>query len=46
MELIKTFLLTFIPLFVAIDAPGILPIYISLVEGIPEREKKKIARQS
>lgn len=46
MELIKTFLLTFIPLFVAIDAPGILPLYISLVEGIPEPQRKTIARQS
>jgi multiple antibiotic resistance protein len=46
MELIKTFLLTFIPIFVAIDAPGILPIYISLVEGTSEKERKKIAKQS
>lgn len=46
MEIVKNFLLTFIPLFVAIDAVGILPIYISLVEGIPDKEKKHIARQS
>lgn len=46
MEFLNSFLLTFIPLFVALDAPGILPIYISLVEGIPEREKKRIAKQS
>lgn len=46
MEFLKTFLLTFIPLFVAIDAPGILPIYIGLVEGIDERERRRIARQS
>lgn len=46
MEIVKTFLLTFIPLFVAIDAPGILPLYISLVEGIPQYERKKIAKQS
>ncbi|GAB6182604.1 MarC family protein [Thermodesulfovibrio hydrogeniphilus] len=46
MDFIKEFVLTFIPLFVAIDAVGILPIYISLVEGIPDREKKNIARQS
>lgn len=46
MEIINTFLLTFIPLFVALDAPGILPIYISLTEGIPEKKKKGIARQS
>ncbi len=46
METIKTFLLTFIPLFVAIDAPGILPLYISLVEGVPDAQRKQIARQS
>lgn len=46
MEIVKSFLLTFIPLFVAIDAVGILPIYISLVEGISDKEKKHIARQS
>ncbi len=46
MEIVKSFLLTFIPLFVAIDAVGILPIYISLLEGIPDKEKTHIARQS
>ncbi len=46
MDFLNAFLLTFIPLFVAIDAPGIIPIYISLVEGISEKEKKKIAKQS
>ncbi|MDW7999344.1 MAG: MarC family protein, partial [Thermodesulfovibrio sp.] len=46
MDILKTFLLTFIPLFVAIDAPGILPLYISLVEGVPYKERKDIARQS
>lgn len=46
MEIFNTFLLTFIPLFVAIDAPAIVPIYISLVERLPESDKKKIARQS
>ncbi|MGB9711098.1 MAG: MarC family protein [Thermodesulfovibrio sp.] len=46
MDIVKTFLLTFIPLFVAIDAPGILPLYISLVEGLPDAQRKHIARQS
>lgn len=46
MEIVNTFLLTFIPLFVAIDAPGILPLYISLVESVPDKERKHIARQS
>ncbi|MCX7724229.1 MAG: MarC family protein [Thermodesulfovibrio sp.] len=46
MDILKDFLLTFIPLFVAIDAPGILPFYISFVEGFSEKDRKKIARQS
>lgn len=46
MEIVKSFLLTFIPLFVAIDAVGILPIYISLVEPLSQTERKRIARQS
>lgn len=46
MEIIREFLLTFIPLFVAIDAPGILPIYISLVEGVSVENRRRIARQS
>ncbi|MCS7203079.1 MAG: MarC family protein [Thermodesulfovibrio sp.] len=46
MDIVKSFLLSFIPLFVAIDAVGILPIYISLVEPLSQIEKKKVARQS
>jgi multiple antibiotic resistance protein len=36
----------FIPLFVAVDAIGLLPIFVSLTEGLSEIEKKKIIVQS
>ncbi|MCF6157267.1 MAG: MarC family protein [wastewater metagenome] len=40
------FLLAFIPIFVAIDVLGILPIFISLVEGIEKPVKTRIINQS
>lgn len=38
--------LTFIPLFVAFDALGIIPIFISLTNGMTLREKRKLGTQS
>ncbi len=40
------FLLAFIPIFVAIDVVAILPIFISLMEGIEKPLKTKIINQS
>jgi multiple antibiotic resistance protein len=40
------FLLAFIPLFIAIDVVGVLPIFMSLVEGIEKPQKTKIINQS
>ncbi len=40
------FLLAFIPIFVAIDVVGILPIFISLIEGIERPLKIRIIHQS
>lgn len=40
------FLLAFIPLFIAIDVVGILPIFMSMVEGIEKPQKTKIINQS
>ena len=40
------FSLTFIPLFVAIDGLGILPVYISLTNGMTRREKRKLSVQA
>src|SRR3989304_1661416 len=42
----SNFLLAFIPLFIAIDVVGILPIFMSLVDGIEKPRKTKIINQS
>ncbi len=40
------FLLAFIPLFIAIDVIAVLPIFMSLVEGVEKPQKIKIINQS
>lgn len=45
-EFLDPFLLSIIPLFVAIDAIGVLPLYISLTEGIEVHQRKRVVRQS
>ncbi len=40
------FLYTFIPLFVAIDVLGVVPIYLSLIEGLPLASKQRIIWQA
>jgi multiple antibiotic resistance protein len=45
-EILQPFLMSFIPIMVAIDAPGILPIFVSITQGIKPRERKHILRQS
>ncbi len=45
-DFLKPFLMSFIPIMVAMDAPGILPIFISITEGIDSQERKRILRQS
>ncbi len=39
-------LLVFIPIFVAIDVIGILPLYLSIMENVRKESKKKVVRQS
>jgi multiple antibiotic resistance protein len=46
MGFIKNVLLAFIPIFVAVDAMGVLPIFASLTEGIEPKQKIKIIFQS
>jgi multiple antibiotic resistance protein len=43
---LKDILLSLIPLFVAVDAIGVLPIFVSLTEGLTKGEKGKIIVQS
>lgn len=40
------FLLCFVPLFVAFDAPGILPIFASIVGNADEKRVKRVIRMS
>lgn len=42
----KNVLLAFIPIFVAVDAVGVLPIFISLTEDAEQQEKIKVIAQS
>ena len=42
----KEFLLSFIPIFVAMDAIGVLPMFIGFTEHLKKHEKKKILLQS
>ncbi|MDD5291904.1 MAG: MarC family protein [Candidatus Omnitrophica bacterium] len=38
----NNFLLALIPVFVAVDAIGVLPIFVSLTEGLKRKDKRKI----
>ncbi len=44
--MIRNIFLTFIPLFVAVDAFGVLPIFVGLTEGLSAKEKNRIVIQS
>jgi multiple antibiotic resistance protein len=44
--MLRNILLSFIPLFVAVDAIGVLPIFVSLTEGLSQKQKTKIVIQS
>ena len=44
--MLKNILLSFIPIFVAVDAIGVLPIFASLTEGLAKKERTKIIIQS
>ncbi len=43
---LKAFVLTFLPLFVAIDVVGVIPFYLALTRGMHPSEKQKIIWQS
>lgn len=46
LEILKSLPLTFIPLFVAIDVFGILPIFTAIMADVSDIEKRTIIRQS
>ncbi len=42
----QEFLLAFIPLFVAIDVFGVLPLFVSLTDGVAESDRKKLTLEA
>jgi multiple antibiotic resistance protein len=42
----QEFLLAFIPLFVAIDVFGVLPLFVSLTEGMSDRERRRLTLEA
>lgn len=42
----KNIFLAFIPIFVAVDAIGVLPLFVSLTSGLEREERKRIIYQS
>jgi len=45
-KLIEPFVLSFIPIFVAVDSIGNIPLFISLVEGLSKKQRQKIILES
>src|SRR5512145_685722 len=45
-EFLNSFLVCFIPIMVAMDAPGTLPIFVGMTEGLKRPERKRTVRQS
>jgi multiple antibiotic resistance protein len=43
MDLLRTFLSTFIPLFVAIDPFGMVPIFLGVSDGIPDERRRRVS---
>ncbi len=46
LEAVSRFLLVFLPIFVAVDIPGVLPTYYVLTQSLAVADKRRVARQS
>jgi multiple antibiotic resistance protein len=46
MDAVRSFLICLIPIMVALDAPGTLPLYVGMTEGMDKDEHRKVIRQS
>ncbi|HBF12108.1 MAG TPA: MarC family protein [Deltaproteobacteria bacterium] len=42
----ESFLLCFIPLFVALDPPGVMPMFLGLTQGLSPQERSRVLRHS
>lgn len=45
-DILQPFLLCVIPILVALDAPGALPLFVGMTDGLTEEERRKTIRQS
>lgn len=43
---VKIFLLSFIPLFVAIDVLGVVPLFVSLTDGMTPKQRRKLITEA
>ena len=46
MTWLETFFLAFIPLFVAVDVFGVLPLFVGITEGMNERSRKRLTMEA
>jgi multiple antibiotic resistance protein len=46
MEIMQSFFLSLIPIMVALDAPGTLPLLVGMTESMDKEERTKVIRQS
>ena len=46
MDIVNPFLMSLIPIMVALDAPGTLPLFVGMTEGLKKHERRTIVRQS
>jgi multiple antibiotic resistance protein len=46
LKILEPYILTFIPIFVAVDAIGNIPLFISLVEGMNRHQRHKVIAES
>ncbi len=46
LDLVHPFLLSVIPILVAVDAPGALPLFVGMTEEMTDRERQRTVRQS
>ena len=46
LDILHPFLLSVIPILVALDAPGTLPLFMGMTEGLTDKERRKTVSQS
>jgi multiple antibiotic resistance protein len=46
LKLLEPYILTFVPIFVAVDAIGSIPLFVSLVEGTSKKERHQVVVDS